>query len=62
MSHPQTLSKPPPDRTNPRSTVPPSLWRELAPAQRQQLAQGLAELMQRMRQPRIPSSTEGNHD
>ena len=62
MRHLPTLSKPPPDRTVPRSVVPPSLWRALTPVQQQQLAQGLAELIQRMRQSRSPSSTESNHD
>ena len=62
MNHYQTLSEPPPDRTIPRSVVPPSLWRALTPLQQQQLAQGLAELIQRMRQSRASSSTESNHD
>jgi hypothetical protein len=62
MRHLQILSKPPPDRTIPRSTVPTSLWHGLTPAQRQQLAQGLAELIQRMRQRSPVASTESNHE
>jgi hypothetical protein len=62
MRHLQILSKPPPDWTIPCSTVPTSLWHGLTPAQRQQLAQGLAELIQRMRQRSPLASTESNHE
>jgi hypothetical protein len=62
MRHLQILSKPPPDWTIPRGAVPPSLWHGLTPAQRQQLALGLAELIQRMRQRSPCASTESNHD
>ena len=62
MGHIQTLCRPLPNRTIARSVVPSSLWRALTPLQQQQLAQGLAELIQRMRQSRLPLPTESNHD
>jgi hypothetical protein len=62
MGHLQTVCKPLPDRMLPGNAASQSLWSELTPVQRQQWAQGLAELIQRMRQSRLPSPTESNHD
>jgi hypothetical protein len=62
MGHLQTVCKPLPKRAIARSVVSSSLWSTLTPLQQQQLAQGLAELIQRMRQSRLPSPTESNHD
>jgi hypothetical protein len=62
MGHLQPVCRPLPERTISRNAGSPSLWRELTPVQRQQVAQGLAELIQRMRQSRLSSPTESNHD
>lgn len=62
MGHLQTACKPLPDQTIARSVVSPSLWRALTPLQQRQVAQGLAELIQRMHQSRLPSPMETNHD
>lgn len=64
MRHPPTpQSRPPADRPIPCSAAPPkSLWQALTPQRRHQMAQGLAELIARMRPPATPTSPETDHD
>lgn len=59
---PVLINPPPPERPVPLTATPLNLWQMLTPQQRQQMAQGLAELIQRMRQPCTPTSTESHHD
>jgi len=40
----------------------PRLWPDLTPAQRQQLAQCLAELIRRQRQARLTATAEARHE
>ena len=62
MRHPPAQTRPPADRPIPCSAAPPGLWHALTPQRRQQMAQGLAELIARMRLPGTPASPESHHD
>lgn len=47
---------------NPNRSLPPSLWHALTPSQRQQVAQALAELIQRMRREPPATPTVNDHE
>ena len=63
------LSPPDPPSALPRQRQPtptvagrPRLWPDLMPAQRQQLAQCLAELIRRQRQAKPTATAEASHE
>ena len=58
----RTLRWPPRPAPQPMPSLPQTLWTDLAPAARRQLAQCLSELIRRSRAAAVPADRENRYD